>query len=70
MAEGEEWKTAFRYQYSLFEFRVIPIGLINTPAVTRYLQRSPAESRAESGIERLEPDQGLAKGRVSLELHE
>ena len=31
MAEGKEWKTAFRYQYGLFEFRVIPMGLINTP---------------------------------------
>ena len=31
MAEGKEWKTAFRYQYGLFEFRVIPIGLINAP---------------------------------------
>ena len=29
MAEGEEWETAFRYQYNLFEFRVIPINLIN-----------------------------------------
>ena len=31
MAEGEEWKTAFRYRYGLFEFRVMPMGLINTP---------------------------------------
>ena len=30
MAEKEEWKTAFRYQYGLFEFRVIPMGFINT----------------------------------------
>ena len=30
MAEGKKWKTAFYYQYGLFEFRVIPIGLINT----------------------------------------
>ena len=31
MAEKKEWKTAFRYRYGLFEFRVIPMGLINTP---------------------------------------
>ena len=31
MAEGEEWKTAFRCRYGLFEFRVIPMGLINAP---------------------------------------
>ena len=31
MAEGEKWKTAFYYRYGLFEFRVIPMGFINTP---------------------------------------
>ena len=31
MAEKEEWKIAFCYRYGLFKFRVIPIGLINTP---------------------------------------
>ena len=31
MAEGEKWKTAFCYWYGLFEFRVMPMGLINTP---------------------------------------
>ena len=33
MVEGEKWKTAFRYRYGLFEFRVIPIGLINAPII-------------------------------------
>ena len=33
MAEGEKWKTAFCYRYGLFEFRVIFIGFINTPAI-------------------------------------
>ena len=28
MAEGEEWKTAFRCRYGLFEFRVMLMGLI------------------------------------------
>jgi hypothetical protein len=32
MAEGEEWKTAFRTQYILFESLVMPFGLTNTPA--------------------------------------
>ena len=32
IAKGEEWKTAFRTRYGLYEFQVIPIGLTNAPA--------------------------------------
>jgi hypothetical protein len=29
---GDKWKTAFRTRYGYYEFRVIPIGLVNAPA--------------------------------------
>ncbi|RYP42432.1 hypothetical protein DL768_010341 [Monosporascus sp. mg162] len=37
MAKGEEWKTAFRTIHGLYEYKVMPQGLINAPASFQHM---------------------------------
>ena len=44
MKEGDEWKTAFRTRYGLFESLVMPFGLTNAPATFQaYINETLAE---------------------------
>jgi hypothetical protein len=42
--KGDEWKTTFRIRYGYFEYKIMPFGFINAPAIFQtYINKTLAE---------------------------
>ena len=48
--EGDQWKTAFRTRYGLFEYKVMPFGLANTPATFQHMMNEIFRDMIDLGV--------------------
>jgi transcription initiation factor IIE alpha subunit len=50
IAEGDEWKTAFRTRYALFEYLVMPFGLCNAPGTFQAMINKVLHELLDEGV--------------------
>ena len=48
--EGDEWKTAFKTRYGMFEYKVLPCGLANAPSVFQRYVNNVLKEHIDRGV--------------------
>ena len=48
--KGDEWKTAFRIRYGLYEYKVMPFGLVNAAATFQTMMNEILREFLDDGV--------------------